>query len=147
MGWIKDEYIYSKGILRMIAENYQTIYEALPVSWRIEIYNIHSIVEYKADFDTALNAIGRGHWDGSTEGKEFKDFKYFGRLQQIVIADVLGITVEELARRGFYKIPQLKGTAYRWMANHLNGLPRYGSKTKFIAKPLDSTGNNRVGVA
>lgn len=127
MPWIKNEYIYTKKLLKAIAGNYQLIYEGLPLSWKTEIYNPWSIAEYKADFDIALDSIGRGYWAGELNGSNLADYKRFGYLQRIVIADILGKSNKELSGLGFYQISQLRGRAYRWMANRLNGLP-YGSQ-------------------
>lgn len=120
MPWVKEEYIYRKRLLRAIVRNYGAIYEGLPLSWKVEIYNACAIAEYKADFDMALDAIGRGCWNGELASLNLADYKRFGRLQQIVIADILGIGDDELSGLGFYQIPRLRGYAYYLMANHLN---------------------------
>ena len=126
-----NPYFYSVGTLKDIAACYSQ--EGIEFH-RHKIYRYTdldpwSVAEYRADFDRALNGIGRGHWDGTIH--EFKFYRHFGRLQQIIIADIVGITDNELTGLGFYQIPQLRGRAYKWMANYLNGLP-YG--TQFIAK-------------
>ena len=141
--WIGDEYKYSKKVLKAIAEGYQIVYEGLALSWRSEIVNEWSIAEFKADFDMALDSIGRGHWSGNIEGKGFKDFRHFGRLQRIVIADIYGIEDRELEGLGFSQISRARGLAYKWMANHLNGIPFRGSQTRFVAKRLDKGVYNR----
>ena len=144
MPWIKNEYIYTKRLLKAIATGYELIYEGLPVSWKTEIYNLWAIAEYKADFDMALNAIGRGHWKGELNSSNLADYRQFGHLQQIMIADMLGIDDGVLARLGFSQIPQLRGRAYKWMANYLNGVPlpstlarqkkKFLYETRFITK-------------
>jgi len=136
--WKGDEYYYGVGILKSIAENYKDIYEGILFVSGHTMLNPWSIAEFKGDFDTSLNAIGKGHWTGDIEGKEFDDFKRFGRLQRIVIADFYDIQEGELERLGFYQISRVKGLAYKWMANHLNGIPFRGSQTRFVAKTLDT---------
>ena len=118
--WIGDEYKYNKKVLKAIAEGYQIVYEGLALSWRSEIVNEWSIAEFKADFDMALDSIGRGHWIGNIEEKEFRDFRYFGRLQRIVIADIYGIEDKELEGLGFVRIENMRGIAYSRMAHNLN---------------------------
>ncbi len=44
--------------------------------------------EYKADFDRALNALGKGEWDGKTENHKWGEYRGFGRLQRLVIGDI-----------------------------------------------------------
>jgi len=118
-GWQDNEYIYCKGMLKRIARSYASIYEGIE-GITSEITEPFSIVEYKADFDRALDSIGRGHWDGNVEDKTFKDFRRFGRSQQAVIADIYGIKDDELEEMGFYNINRLKGYAYYLMTVDLN---------------------------
>ena len=120
-------YTYKPGTLMAIADNYSSLYNQEFFHPREDLF---SIAEYKADFDLALSAIGKGDWRG-LEDSDFRAYKYFGFGQQVVIADILGIRDNELAMLGFYQIRQLRGRAYRWMANFLNGLP-YGQS--YIAK-------------
>jgi len=94
----------------------------------------------KIDFDRALDAIGRGHWSGTGFGDDAKDNKFktyrsFGRLQQVVIADIIGIRDWELEQRGFYDIERLKGMAYSAMVSFLRGSPN-----RFVRKTLDRHG-------
>ena len=118
--WIGDKYIYSKSLLKNIAENYLTIYDGLPVSWRADIYVLMRIAEYRADFIMSFNKLGQfhnkkpPHWDG--ELKPFKYFKPFSRSQKIIIADILKI--ETLP--DYYNPEQLKSRAYTWMLKYLN---------------------------
>ncbi len=119
MGWRDGEFFYSKRLLKTIADNYCTIYDGLPVFLGKEITDLFSIAEYKADFDIGLKGIGRGHWTG-----QLMDYKYYhnyGKLQRIIIADILGIDDDELTRLGFWGISQLKGFAYYSMTRVLNG--------------------------
>ena len=102
----------------MIAENYTNLYDGLPLSLRSEVTNLWALAEFKADFDMALKSIGKGEWAGKID--KFKDYKYYGRLQQIVIADILGIDDYELEGMGFYDIPRLRGYAYYLMCKSLN---------------------------
>lgn len=123
----KLHYTYKVGTLRAIADCYCTLYNQ---EWFHPQEDLFSIALYKADFDLALTAIGKGHWFGIVNSN-FRAFRYFGKAQQIVIADILGITDYELRGLGFYQVSQLRGRAYRWMANYLNGLP-YGQS--YIAR-------------
>lgn len=119
MVWREDEYFYSVGVLKAIASWYDIISEVLMIG-DYQITNKLGIALYKADFDMALNEIGRGKWDGRIDNKDFRDFKYFGRLQQIILADLYEITDGELEARGFYDIPRLRGIAYSRMVESLN---------------------------
>lgn len=114
--WVGDQFFYSKRLLKIIAENYCNIYEGLPLSSGVEVTNPWAIAEYKADFERALQSIGRGKWDG--EVTEFKHYRNYGKLQRIVIADILGIRDIEL--EGFYSVPRLRGYAYYLMCLFLN---------------------------
>ena len=125
MGWDKDRlrYIYTKGALKGIAACYAEIY----LIGFHRTTNPYSIAEYKADFDVALSYIGRGDWRG-LEDTNLKAYRYFGKAQQVVISDILGITDPDGSRDhklqpyGFYQIPQLRGKAYSWMVKFLNGI-------------------------
>lgn len=123
----KLHYTYKVGTLRAIADNYCSLYNQEFFHPRESLL---SIALYKADFDLSLAAIGKGDWRGLGD-TNFRAYCYYGRMQQVVIADILGITDRELSGLGFYRIPRLRGLAYKWMANCLNGLP-YGQS--YIAK-------------
>lgn len=116
MGWRNGQFFYTKRLLDAIALNYKSIYEGLPLSWANEIYYLHDIVEYKVDFDCALKGIGRGNWRGLTSTK-LKDYKGFGRAQQVVIASILGIPEYEL---DFWDILHFRSYAYYLMCQYLN---------------------------
>lgn len=118
--WNGDEYVYAKKTLKAIAEGYREIYEGLALSWRSEIVNEWSIAEFKADFDMALDSIGRGRWSGDIEGKEFRDYRHFGRLQRVVIADIFDIDDKTLEGLGFIRLENMRGIAYSRMAHNLN---------------------------
>ena len=122
--WVGDTYFYSVKTLKIIAWSYRTIYEGLPLYY--EVHNPFKLAEYKADFDRALSAIGRGKWTG-INGSKISNYRHFGRLQKVVIADILD-------NLGYNQVPQMKGRAYRWMADFLNGVPFRGSQTRFISK-------------
>lgn len=122
--WIDGrEYRYTASILKGIAQYYCQVYTGFapappaPDRW---INNEWSIAEYKADFDMALSTIGRSKWQG-LEGYLLKDYQNFGRLQQLVIADILGVEDNTLEVMGFYDIPRLRGWAYSQMSKVLNG--------------------------
>lgn len=118
MGWVNGEYFYTTGVLRAIAANYLTLYNGFPVSWRKDEYDLTNIAEYKADFDRALNAIGKGAWAGKLMPWTF--YRRYGRCQRTVIANILGITDYELSLQGFYGIGRLRGYAYYLMCRQLN---------------------------
>ena len=118
--WVDDVYFYSVKTLKVIAWSYRTIYEGLPLYY--EVHNPFKLAEFKADFDRALSAIGRGKWTG-INGSKISNYRGFGKLQKVVIADIIG---EYVTGNG--------GLAYRWMANYLNGVPFRGSQTRFISK-------------
>ena len=119
--WVDNVYFYSVRTLKVIAENYKAIYDGLPLYY--EVYNPFKLAEFKADFDRALSAIGRGKWTG-INGSKISNYRGFGKLQKVVIADIIG---EYVTGNG--------GLAYRWMADFLNGVPFRGSQTRFISKP------------
>jgi len=143
MPWISEsEYRYTAHELEAIAEFYAAIYKGLDLSYygndslssRPEagmaryVNNPWSIADYKADFDMALSAIGREKWRG-LNSLRFKDYRRYGRLQQLVIAAILGVDDKVLRQARFYEISRLRATAYTWMANYLNGLPFAGNHT------------------
>ena len=119
--WRNDDYVYTSGILKGIATSYHHIYQR--IEWYtkartepIVINDPQALVEYKVDFDRALNNIGRGIWTGKED-----DFRQYGRLQGVVIADIYEIEDAELEVNGYYDIPRLKGLAYSFMTRVLNG--------------------------
>ena len=118
--WVGDVYFYSVKTLKVIAWSYRTIYDGLPLHY--EVHNPFRLAEFKADFDQALSAIGRGKWTG-INGSKISNYRGFGKLQKVVIADIL----DDL---GYNQVPQMKGRAYRWMADFLNG----SDGTHFISK-------------
>ena len=117
--WVGDKFLYTKGLLKKIASSYDNIYGGLPLL-RGEITDPFAIAEFRADFDLALNSIGRGKWNGVTSGN-FKDYRHLGRLQRIIIADVMGINDWKLEGLGFFDSARLRGYAYSLMAKYLNG--------------------------
>jgi len=137
--------LYSKWLLERIAESYHHIYDRIvlyeysiildgyQVGRERCVKGIYSLIEYKADFDSALNSIGKGNWTGGMDDITNCGFKPFGRLQQVVIAQIYGVDNWELEQRGFYRIPQVRGYAYHLMADRLNGKPHHGTKTQFKA--------------
>ncbi len=122
MGWRDGRFYYTKKVLKGIAENYFTIYDGLPTLNR-EIMNPWGLAEFKADFDMALNGLGRGYWDGGPY-YEFKECRHFGHLQRIVIANLIGVGDDELVAWGFYDVPRLRDYAYYLMCCFLNGTRR-----------------------
>lgn len=130
---LKNVYTYSVQKLKDIAACYDNIYQGIEFYKKGKLYNYTEtnpweIAEFKADFDMALNKLGQSrypsrapHWTGEIKTMQFSDCKWFGRLQQIVIADILGMDDYELAGLGFYDIPRLRGYAYHLMKTYLNG--------------------------
>ena len=112
--WINDVFYYSVGNLKGIAEHYESLYT------NASLAVLYYVAESKADFDRALDNIGRGKWRG-LENSNFGAYKYYGREQQVIIADILGISNRRLEGLGFYHIPQLRRKAYERMAAKLNG--------------------------
>jgi len=119
MPWINDTYFYTPGILKAIARGYVSLYEdgLLLANYRVDY--LYAIAEFKADFDMSLSAIGRTKWD-SLSSADFGDYRHYGRLQRVVIADILDIPDYKLEGWGFYDIPRLRGTAYSRMVENLN---------------------------
>jgi len=109
--WQNNEYVYSKGMLKRIAYSYKSIYTDGIDGLSGVITNPWVIVEYKADFDCALDAIGRGFWAGYTDDI---DYRSFGRWQRIVMGDIEG----DMGRMEYD--PQTRGRAYGAMARFLN---------------------------
>ena len=120
MPWEGGQYRYTKGLLMAIARNYSMMSEGLELRASQLITNPWSLAEYKADFDMALQSIGRGRWTGAISSHEFRDYRSFGRLQRLIIAEILGINDYELERLGFHKIRQIRSYGYYLMCRHLN---------------------------
>ena len=111
--WNNNTYFYSKRQLKNTATIYTDIYLTLPMSEKI-----HFILDVKIDFDRALNAIGRGAWTG--EISDFKYYRHFGKLQRLIIADILHIEDYELERMRYRYISKLRSYAYYQMTLFLN---------------------------
>jgi len=125
--WINDVFYYSVGNLKGIAEHYESLYT------NAHLAVLYYVAESKADFDRALDNIGRGKWRG-LENHKFGAYKYFGKQQQTVIADIIfgekeGKATQELERYGFYEISQLRGNAYHNMGVFINEIHSYDLKT------------------
>ena len=112
--WINDVFYYSIRLLKGIANSYESLY------FDAHTESLYEVALLKADFDRSLDNIGRGKWRG-LENSNFGAYKYYGRQQQMVIADILQISDHKLEGYGFYQIPQLRGRAYMTMAEVLNG--------------------------
>ena len=137
MPWVSEtQYIYTPSLLKTIADCYETLYtDGIEIVIKIRLHHIWedadeniriirieeplSVIEYKADFDMALNDIGQGNWRGLTSFR-FSDYKWFGWQQRVVIADVLGVPDNHLEAMGFKRIGQLRGNAYGRMLSFLN---------------------------
>lgn len=112
--WINDTFYYNIGLLKGIANSYESLYSDAHTA------NLYEVALLKADFDRSLDNIGRGKWRGLTSSN-FGAYKYFGREQQVIIAYILNISDRKLEGYGFYNIPQLRHEAYKRMAAKLNG--------------------------
>ena len=132
--WVGDEYKYSIGLLAGIAQSYGNLYsDGIDFQIKTRSYHIRpnaplNIAEYKADFDMARKILSR-------------------RQNEMVEADIEGISEYELEQRGFYHIPQYKTLVYARMQAYLNGKPLNNSKTsryRFKAKTLDTVTDNRI---
>ncbi len=123
--WEEDNFIYSPGDLKRIAYNYKDY--TCPQMPCPSIDNCkdrlaRDILSLKIDFDRALNHLGRGDWRGTNPEDivtEFPFYRYYGRYQQVIIADVIGIDDSEL--HDFTDLSRIKGRAYRKMCDYLNG--------------------------
>ena len=105
-------------LLKVIAGEEPSYQECLEIfRWSSDITDPFSVVEYKSDFDRAFNQIGRGEMGELTE---WRDYKYFGRLQRILIAQMLSLGEGFLESQGFTDVPRLRGTAYSRMMEVLN---------------------------
>jgi hypothetical protein len=110
--WHDDIYYYSRGMLKAIAQNYERLYTD---GHHKELF---AIAEAKADFDRALDTIGRGEWRG-IQGK-FSYYRPFGRRQRIIIASILDISDRQLKVWGFPDPKTLRSRAYQDMLAVLN---------------------------
>jgi len=132
--WVKDNYYYSRGELVAIANNYQDVYMSIYYKGGEAHYGVvtNPLIDYKIDFDRALNVIGRGHWTGwdIEERDFFRDYRWFGKLQRVIIATIYGVFDYELEEEGFYSVPRLRNLAYGEMVTFLNGKPLKNSKQR-----------------
>ena len=137
MPWVQDSFKYSKWLLERIANSYGHIYDKIVLGsytvvldgYLVEreksIAGEQVLIEYKADFDKAFASLGRQHNHQPPlyfeyKGGRLKYYSQYSRLQQVVVADIIGITDEELLDKGFYRINNLKGMAYSTMTKYLN---------------------------
>jgi len=100
-----NEYTYTANTLECIAKSYPHIYQALELTNRYrtaEIYNITSIIDFKVDFDRALEQLP-------------------GRLKLLIEEVKNGTTDSDLEISGYYNVRKLKNIAFSLMAHYLNG--------------------------
>jgi len=100
--WINDEYFYSVGTLRTVANNYESFedYEPVAFIWGL-VTDKRDLGEYHADFITAWKALP---W----------------KMYCIVDYDIKGLDDHELEEKGFYNPEKYKKITYRRMAKFLN---------------------------
>ncbi len=113
MAWVGNKFRYSPAKLKKFASGYSGI------DYDLRFNRWGELVEIKADFDQALDGIGRGDWASSTSG-DFKAYRNFSDYQRIVIADILGKTDAELTKMRYDDIIGLRKMAYRMMCQFLN---------------------------
>ena len=100
--WKGDEYYYGVGTLRVIANNYEDIYEGISFLLGSTVTNLWEIAEYKADFDMSWKSLP-------------------ARMRKIIEYDILNLTDHEIEMKGFYDVSKYKSMAYKEMAKKLNG--------------------------
>ena len=105
--WNGDQFIYTQNLLRVIAENYTTLYDGLP-TLNGEITNPLGLAELKADFDNALSSIGYRKWEG-IEGKGYS------RLQRAVISDIMGKQFNYDRNKAYSKMKIFLNTGKRFL--------------------------------
>ena len=100
--WINDEYFYSGGTLRTVANNYESFedYEPVDFVWGLVTDRI-DLGEYHSDFERAWKALPR-------------------KMYLIVDYDIKGLTDYEIEQAGFYDPEKYRKIAYRRMAKFLN---------------------------
>ena len=87
--WQGDTYFYNVKILETIARGYKELREICLLSG-YGFPGIPQVVLTKADFDLALNSIGKGKWNGKIA--KFKSYDNFGVQQRVIIADILHVS-------------------------------------------------------
>ena len=121
---------YTKKNIEDIIVNYEFIYDLAECAIEQNLdshgrsfssYNPWPWIEGKIDFDIALDKLGKGKWIGDIRGRDFFDFKKFGVLQRIIIAQIYDIDDYTLMHIGFYEIPRLRAIAYSFIYNLMNG--------------------------
>ena len=119
MPWIEDRFYYTRGILKDIARCYDGIYGGLTINDHY-IVNDFDVAEFKADFDRALDELGRAKWDGITHCN-FSQYKYFDRKQRIIIAYILGLRSDDkLEAWGFWEARKYRYKVLNEMVSILN---------------------------
>jgi len=119
MPWINDIYYYTRSVVDAIVEYYGLLYDRQLKIGPYQITHLFTLVEFKTDFDMALDSIGRGKWRGLTS-HNFNNYRQFGRMQRVIIASILGIDDYELRAFGFSDAKQLRYEAYKRMLGILN---------------------------
>ena len=127
--WMKDymRYCYTKKQLEIVADNYKGFISLCktPSPGETTKTIAHDALSTKTDFDRALDALGKGHWNGiewfdDCLKTKINDYKGFGNMQLVVIQDILGKDDSELEVRGLTDIDLLRSVAYKTMVGFLN---------------------------
>ncbi len=108
--WKGNEFLYSVKILKAIAENYFTLYDGVSFREGNLLTDPLSIAEYKADFDNALNALGKGHWDGEYPSR----VNHFSDLQHVILIDIRTQSLNH------HENTHIRSQAYHLMKVYLN---------------------------
>jgi len=127
--WMRDymRYRYTATQLAIIADNYGEYAKMAkpPYPQATPKQIAHDVLSSKIDFDRALNALGKGKWDGlawyeGTQETNLNSYKDCGVKQLVVIADILGYSDSDLEVRGVYDVILMREIAYKDMASYLN---------------------------
>ncbi len=111
-------YRYSIRILKAVAETY-LYWNGYDTSGSHRETNQFSISEYLCDFELGLSRLAGKEF--VFKGLEFKAYKNYPIYVRVIVADIIGVTEEELIRQRFYDILNLRERAYSKLKECLNG--------------------------
>ena len=118
--WHNDIFYYTRGILKDIARCYDGIYGGLTINEHY-ISNDFDVAEFKADFDRALDELGKAKWNGLSS-LSFNRYKHFDKKQRIIIAYILGLRSDyKLESWGFWEARKYRYKVLNEMVSILNG--------------------------